>query len=303
MNIFFTYAIKYIFVATIMFSNSIFANKIVLNKELSKLDSRYQYTYDLITLIIEATPEFGPSEVETSNFHMTRGRALIELKSGKLVNVMAEAPKPEWDENLLVIPIPIRKGIQGLRVFIIGNKNDKLLKNINTLEGFKNLSTGSGTHWSTRTAMEEAGFEVITGSNYDGLFGMLSKGRFSTFGRGINEAYSEVENQQNKYPNLIVDTHVLLHIPLVTYFYVSPKAPEVAKRIKVGLLRLIESGSFDLFFYKRHCKDILKAQINKRKVFHIPNSLVSKKRMLSLVNDDYLIDAKFKLYETCHKHQ
>ena len=257
----------------------------------------------MLTLIIEATPEFGPSDVETSNFHMTRDRALIELKSGDLINVMAEAPKPEWDENLIVVPIPIRKGIQGFRVFVVNNKNTSLLKSVNTLEELKEFPTGSGSHWSTRTALENAGFEVITGSNYDGLFGMLSKERFLTFGRGINEAYSEVENQQNNYPNLIVDKHILLHIPLVTYFYVSPKKPEIAERIKVGLLRLIENGSFDWFFYKRHCKDILKAQINKRKVFHIPNSLVSKKRMLSLVNKDYLMDTKSKLYETCHKHQ
>jgi len=303
MNIIIASLIKFTFVIAILFSNSTFANNIVLNKQQTKLDSRYQYTYNLMTLIIEATPDFGPSEVETSNFYMTRDRALIELKSGKLINVMAEAPKPEWDESLLVIPIPIRKGIQGLRVFIIESENNILMQSINTLEALKNLPTGSGSHWSTNVAMETAGFDVITGSNYNGLFGMLYKDRFTTFGRGINEAYKEVGVWQKQYPNLMVDKHVLLHIPLATYFYVSPKTPKIAKRIKVGLLRLIENGSFDHFFYRRHCKDILKAQINKRKIFHIPNSLVSHKRMLSLVDDDYLIDIKSDFFEICQQYQ
>ena len=299
MNSIFVDLTKFIFVVTIVFSNSAFANNVVLNKSLSKLDPRYQYTYNLMSLILEVTPEFGGAEVETSAFYMTRNRALIELKSGELINVMAEAPKQQWDENLIVIPIPIRKGIQGLRIFIIEKENKTLMQNIDTLAELMNLPSGTGAHWSTRTAMENAGFDMVTGSNYDGLFGMLNKGRFLTFGRGINEAYKEVQNQYNKYPNFTVDKSVLLHIPLATYFYVSPKTPEIAERIKVGLLRLIENGTFDLFFYKNHCKDLLKAQINKRKVFRIPNSLVSKERMLSLVDDDYLIDAKTDFSTTC----
>jgi len=299
MNLIFSGMIQLIFLVLMLFSNSIIANDIVINKHLSKSDSRYNYTYDLLNLVIEATPEFGSSDVETSSFYMTRDRALIELKSGELINVMAEAPKPEWDKELIVIPIPIRKGIQGLRVFIINNRNTSLMENIDTLEKLIALPTGSGAHWSTKTAMEESGFEVITGSNYDGLFGMAAKERFTTFGRGINEAYKEVERWSNKYPNLMVDEHILLHIPLPTYFYVSPKTPEIAKRIKIGLLRLIENGSFDWFFYKKHCKYILQANLKNRKVFQIPNHLASQKRMLSLVEDNYLLDTKSDFSKIC----
>ncbi len=40
----------------------------------------------------------------------------------------------------------------------------------------------------------------------------------------------------------MVDEHLLLHIPLVTYYYVSHNQPRLAKRIEVGLKRIIENG-------------------------------------------------------------
>ena len=51
--------------------------------------------------------------------NMTRSRIFHELKKGNLRNVVAEAPQEEWDSHLIAVPIPIRKGIQGFRVFII----------------------------------------------------------------------------------------------------------------------------------------------------------------------------------------
>lgn len=45
--------------------------------------------------------------------------------------------------------------------------------------------------WSTTRVLTENGFNVVTGLDYEGLFKMLTKGRFITFGRGINETHRE----------------------------------------------------------------------------------------------------------------
>jgi hypothetical protein len=289
-----------LFIILIVFSsNLIYANNILINKPLSTLDTRYQYTYDLLSLIMSVTPEFGDEKLEKSLTYMTRIRTLHELISGEYIHVMAEAPQPEWDEKLIVVPIPIRKGIQGFRLFIVNEKSKKLMDDINELDDLLLLSTGSGRNWSTKRVMEDGGFNVVTGSNYNGLFGMLSKNRFLTFARGINEVYEEVASQKSTFPNLWVDENVLLYLPLATYFYVSPKKPLIAERIKVGLLRLIESGAFNEFFYKSHCESILKAQISKRKTFRISNKFISKERMLSLVNDDFLVNTELNFNQLC----
>jgi hypothetical protein len=252
--------------------------------------------------VLEVTPEFGSSEISALETYMTRNRSFMALKEGHLVTVMAEAPKPEWDENLIAVPIPIRKGVQGFRVFIIHQDNQDKMDRIKTLKDLKALHTGSGAHWSTKTAMEQAGFTVVTGGNYDGLFGMLNKGRFMTFGRGINEAYKELK-EHPMYPNLKVDNNVLLYIPLVTYFYVSPKYPELAERITLGLQRLIEDGTFDRFFYKRHCRDLLKADLPNRKIFTINNPFIYNNRMESIVGKQFLLSPTSDFEDVCKNNR
>jgi hypothetical protein len=293
------FMVRLFILSLVFFSSLIYANNILINKPLSTLDTRYQYTYDLLSLIMSVTPEFGDEKLEKSLAYMTRSRTLHELISGEYIHVMAEAPQPEWDEKLIVVPIPIRKGLQGFRLFIVNEKSKKLMDDINELDDLLLLSTGSGRNWSSKRVMEEAGFNVVTGSNYNGLFGMLSKNRFLTFARGINEVYEEVAAQKSTFPNLRVDENVLLYLPLATYFYVSPKKPLIAERIKVGLLRLIESGAFNEFFYKNHCESILKAQISKRKIFRIQNQFISKGRMLSLVNEDFLVNTDLNFSQLC----
>lgn len=280
----------------------VFANAsqdVIFNKPLSPFDPRYTYTYELMELIVKATPEYASAQVKTTKMNMTRSRIFNELKKGNLLNVVAEAPQQEWDSNLIAVPIPIRKGLQGFRVFIIKDKNRENLVKIDSLQSLTALHTGSGNKWSTRLAMEQAGFIVVTANGYESLFGMLSMQRFTTFGRGINEAYQEVESHLALYPDFVVDDHILLEIPLATYFYVSPSFPEIADRIKVGLLRLIENGEFDQFFFQKYCSDILKANMSERILFKIDNPQVSQERMISLVGKDFLFDPNKSYQKVC----
>ena len=275
-------------------------DNVIFNKPVSANDARYQYTYDLMQLVLDATKqEFGEGTITFSENTMTRGRIFNELKKGKLINVMAEAPKKHWDKSLLAVPIPIRKGIQGFRVFIIKDKYQQAFKKINSFADLAKYSTGSGRLWSTVTAMEAAGLNVVTGAHYDGLFGMLEKERFISFGRGINEAYKEVATYKARYGDLMVDTHVLLHIPLVTFFYVSPKFPKLANRIEKGLEKIIADGSFDRFFYQRHCRYFKESSIDKRKVFTIENPLISEELWQELSDKNYLLAPEMNVEQQC----
>ncbi|HAY94081.1 MAG TPA: hypothetical protein DCY70_09270, partial [Shewanella sp.] len=129
------------------------------------------------------------------------------------------------------------------------------------------LDTGSGSQWSTKVAMQQAGFKIIESNQYDSLFNMLSKGRFITFGRGVNEVFQEVKQFNQQYPDLVVDESIMLHIPLATYYYVSPNKPCLAQRIQIGLQRIIDNGQFDQLFYQRHCDFLIKSKLNQRLVF------------------------------------
>ncbi|MCW3172301.1 hypothetical protein [Shewanella subflava] len=276
----------------------------IINHPESTKDARNQYAQELLQLVIDATQtDFGDATLTVADISMSRNRELKALEKGEMINIVAEASNVEWNNTLLPIYIPIRKGIQGFRLFIINQDNVPKLDSVKTLKQLMSLSTGSGSQWTTKVAMQQAGFEVVESVHYENLFNMLSKGRFVTFGRGVNEAYGEVGANQSFYPQLVVDKNLVLHIPLAIYFYVSPNTPRLADRIKVGLQRIIDNGQFDPFFYRYHCEYLLQSKLNQRLLFKINNPLVSEQQMTSIVGVDFLLNPKSDFAALCSQYQ
>lgn len=256
--------------------SSFATDTIFINHPLSNQDKRYEYPKKLLNRILSVTTdEYGDYKVDTNGISMNRTRALASLIEGKNLHVMAEAPKPDWNEKLLAVRIPIRKGIQGFRLFLTKHEHKERLSKINLLEDFKLLPTGSGEQWSTTSVLEQAGFNVVKGVDYEGLFGMLVRNRFITFGRGINEVFEEYEQRQPELNDLTIDDRFLLYIPLPTYFFVTPTKPELRDRIEKGLKSLISTKEFDQIFEKEFGELIKRAQLDKRIKFSIPNTNLS----------------------------
>ena len=115
--------------------------------------------------------------------HFSRDRLLQELIKGENIHVIAGSSQTGLEDKLLPIHIPLRKGIQGYRLFLINKQDQTPLQGVETLEEFMAYPTGSGAQWSTRHVMEHAGFKVVTSEDYDTLFKMLKLRRFTTFGR------------------------------------------------------------------------------------------------------------------------
>lgn len=259
------------------FVNFGYSYEILVNKPQSENDTRYEYPHQLLQMILDATEQgYTKSKVVHSEFTMSRDRMLISMLKGELLHVVAEAPKKEWLEKLLVVRIPIRKGIQGYRLFFINKQDQTSISKINSLSEFMKLPTGSGAGWSTAKIMSSAGFDVVTGNNYDGLFDMLEKRRFLTLGRGVNEIGPEYTSQKELHANLAIESTLAIHIPLPTYFFISPKFPLLAERIEEGLWKLIKQGEFDKYFYAFHQDIINDTNLKKRKVYTIPNPNLSK---------------------------
>jgi hypothetical protein len=251
---------------------------VLINSPLSHTDTRYDYPKILLQQILNATEaEFGKAIVKNNGIPMKRTRALSALEKGQDLHVMAEAPKKDWTSRLLTVYIPIRKGIQGYRLFLIHEKNRQKLNKTHTFDKFKSLSTGSGDQWSTTRVLDESGFNVVRGSNYEGLFAMLMRGRFVTFGRGINEIFEEYSSHKDKFPRLGIDERFVLYTPLPTYFFVSPLKPQLRNRIEVGLNKLINSGAFTKIFETEFGDLIEKAKLSERILFEVPNPNLSDK--------------------------
>ncbi|MEP5625102.1 MAG: hypothetical protein ABJP82_21230, partial [Hyphomicrobiales bacterium] len=168
-----------------------------------KSPSNNGYIDELLQTIIERTkgpPIANLRVAERSNF--SRDRKLVELISGEKLKFDAVGTKPSWEENLITIRIPLRKGLQGYRLFFINKQDQSAFENTNTFEDFQIFPTGSGAQWSTTPLLEASGFNVVKGGSKSELMKMLSARRFVTFGRGIDEIYFEYDKNTKSYPNL-----------------------------------------------------------------------------------------------------
>lgn len=249
-------------------------DEIVTLKPRGEADNRYRYVEELLRKVLQKA-DINASVTQAASDY-SRDRLLQELIVGENIQVIAEAPKPGWEEKLIPIRIPLRKGIQGFRLLLINRQDQEALAKVENLEDLMAFPTGSGSQWSTRVVMENAGFEVITSEDYETLFRMLQLRRFVTFGRGVNEAFEEQASFSGQNPDLIVEETLCIYIPLPTYFFVSPAYPELAEKIEAGLMEMIEDGSFDEHFRAFHEDDLKRANLGSRKIFTLTNPNLSE---------------------------
>jgi hypothetical protein len=239
----------------------------------STLDTRVNYKEAVLKLALEHTVDnYGPYVITTDAPWMNSLQARKQLQSGKQLNVYIAATNKEWEEETLAIKIPVRKGLLNYRLLLIHKDNLDLFDKITTLDQLKQLSAGLLHDWSITSLMEAQGFNIIQGSNYDGLFRMLDFQRFHFIPRGVNEIFSELVQRNAILNNVIIAPNIALYIPTPSYIFVSPQYPRLAKRLEEGFEMMIKDGSFDALFQQYFADDIAKAQLSHRRILKLDNN-------------------------------
>jgi hypothetical protein len=256
----------------------------ILDAPVNEIDKRNDYTNILLTAILKKTePAYGPFTITYTDAYMHRDRLLSELIKGKSINVTAKATRPDWEESkLFTIRIPVDKGITEYRIFFI-RKDDQArftaVKNINEL---KAMTLGVGHAWSTNQVFKKLGFKTAAAADWEGLYKMLIAKRFDYFPRALSEVFIEYDDRKTNLPDLAIEQSLLLYFPLPKYYFVSPENPRLAKRIEEGFKLMIRDGSFDKLFLSYHKPLIERAQFKSRRLFRLPNPLLSPKTPLNV---------------------
>lgn len=266
----------------------------ILNRPHSDFDRRDEYSTQLLRHALERTvAEYGPYEIRTSGYVMERGqfasspastlgfrteldRMLIELKRGDLINVTSQATRLEWEAQLIPIRIPLDKGLFSYRISLIRQEDQAKFAGIRTLEELKRIPMGASSSWSVHRVFKFAGFNLVEGSTYDGLFEMLRAGRFLHLSRALYEAPLEFESRKRNFPELSIEKNLMLYFLQPRYFFVSPKHPKLAERIKRGLNLMIRDGSFDKLFLEYHRPLLEQTGFCQRRIFRMENPFLSK---------------------------
>ena len=235
---------------------------------------RDKYKTDLIKLILDS------SGIDYSlYYHREPGdhaQQVERLRKGT-VTIQSFGAAKDLEAKLIPIRIPIFKGLLGYRIFLINQKDQVKFDQVRTLDDLRRLTGIQGRGWTDIKILEDSGLHQISALSTK-IYKMLNRGgRADYFSRAVYEAVGELQTLKTAYPNIAIEKRILLTYPFALYFYVSPKFPDLAERIRKGFQRLVDTGRFDQFFYSHNYirSAIEKSHLQDRLKFEIPNRYLS----------------------------
>lgn len=206
------------------------------------------YFVEMLNLALEKTRDCG-NDFEITYFSQKysskRFRAEVYKPNGA-INVYWSMASEQIERDLLPIKVPLLKGMNGYRVLIIRKEDAEKFNNIHNLDELAAFSAGQGLDWPDVEVLRQNGIRVVTSSDSDLLYKMLSGRRFDFLPRGIHEARSELAQVEND--TLMICDTVVLSYEAPVYFFVNKSNRLLADRIERGLTIAKQDGSFDALF-------------------------------------------------------
>jgi hypothetical protein len=226
----------------------------------------------LIAALDHTTPTYGPYVIDAYPEPMSTQREVEEVITGRLINVIASDPgHPDLNAHAIPIAIPIDKGLLGYRVALIRRDQQTRINEVNDIQGLRLLNIGQGQDWGDVPVYQFNKIPLVTASRYDQLFPMLVHRRFDLFPRGVLEITPEFISFRTQYPEMAIDTHLLIRYSYAQFFYVNKADPLIAQRIKDGLEAMRKDGSFDALFQRNFGQAVASLHLDRRVLIELTN--------------------------------
>lgn len=240
-------------------------------------DSAHDYFTELLQKALRKAANGRPVPRLVPTLQMAPERTVRELKSGRTIDIFWLGGSKERARDLLLIPVPLERGLIGYRQFIVRKDRVAEFDEINSLTDLAGLKGCVGAQWIDTDILQDAKLSLVTSVGYESMFKQLVAGRCDYFPRAIHEAKIEMANRASQYPELVVYDSLMLHYPFAVYFFVRKQDVALAKWVQDGLEQMIDDGEF-MNFMQQHP--------HTRLAFPLYNS--AHKRLISLPNDNLM---------------
>jgi hypothetical protein len=213
-----------------------------------------------------------PHAIEPTTHKMGQTRALVELQNGRAIDVLWTMSSRQREAELLPVRIPLDMGLIGWRLLLIRRSDAARFEAIRTPEGLRELDALQGHDWPDTDILRANGYRVQTGSDYAGMFKMLSSSRADYFPRSVFEVWNEFD--AFNWDDLMVAPGLALHYPSAFYFFVRKNNPALAETILYGLERMLADGSYGRVFNDYFGDTIRRSALPARRIFELNNPLL-----------------------------
>jgi len=250
----------------------------------SARDVRYLYQWEVLRTALEKThAKWVPYRLVAGEV-MTERRQAYELRNatGNLT-VMYLGTTPEFERELVPVRIPVDRSLGGYCVFLVRAGEQARFDAVRTLDDLRQFTYGLGLGWIDVEILRASGFNVVTGSSYDGLFEMLVNRRFDVFLRGAVEILDEYEQRREELRDIRIEDSLLLYYPLPMYFWFAktPEGQRLAQRAEAGLRLMLADGSYDEIFDRYQRAKIERLHLKTRKAYRIDNPFLGPETPLA----------------------
>ena len=199
--------------------------------------------------------------------HPHQQRTLLKLSQGN-VDIHWGMTSPEREEIAIAVPVPIFKGLIGLRVALVKQGSEASFSNLET-EQIKRLTAVQGHDWPDTKVLAQNGFRVKPFANYPAMFIMLARGQVDYFPRSVIEIQDEL-NEFNTLDLAIEQKH-LFRYPTAFYFFVNKEKVALADQLELGLNKMIENGEFNKLFSQYFASTLSDLKLDERTVHVLKN--------------------------------
>ncbi len=241
-----------------------------------------EYGFKLIQVLIKASEDkYGPCRVRLYKHNIPARRIELYLENNEKIHVTSLTVKEERTARFRVIPIPIAKGMVGIRVLLVRKEEQYRFSNITDIQGLRGFVAGQGNGWLDTKVLKYNGLKVLTTDDVHHLQGMLVAKRFDYYPLGA------LGYRIKKQLPIAVESKLILSYPNMTAFYVNKNNTALAERIRYGLHKIIFSGELDQLFYTHpDIKSTLDYLDMKNRVFiHLCNPFIPD--WMPLETDEY----------------
>lgn len=240
----------------------------------NKTQSRQDYEREVLQAALDATQGAYVLDESRADYPRAEEEAAVFREKGfHIFGTVAGNQKLAQEEKVL-IPAPLMKGLLGYRILIIRTADAKKFARIKSASALKQLRMGIPATWADAGLFRHNGYPVVEKGSFDELFTRLERGEFDYVTFGANEVASVFAERAAHSGKLMIEPSLLVYYPFPLVFYVSPVQPELARRVSDGLEQISKNGVLDKIFNRYYGDTLAQLGLPKRTRISLENPIL-----------------------------